>query len=189
MKQKGIFIMTNISESLIQRGTYLGYFMIESHTTKPSKKGLAPMTFKRPKYYPAPGYSKADSDAMGDIVYGLYVKEALHKIGKAGSSGKWWTRATLYGNYPNGAQKEGTETYIGEGTNHKLCETHLELYDADTPIDVYGFSVPPLVGSFRCPISNQTVRTEAPQNHTLETELTALAIEQDEDLIYSTNTC
>ena len=50
--------MTNISESLIQRGTYLGYFMIESHTTKPSKKGLAPMTFKRPKYYPAPGYSK-----------------------------------------------------------------------------------------------------------------------------------
>ena len=178
----------SLSENLKQRGVCLGYFMIQKHTTNPNKKGLAPMTFIRPKYYPAPGYSKADSDAMGDIVYGFYAMENLHKIGKAGSSGKWWTRAQLYGNYPNGAQKEGTEPYIGEGTNHKLCETHLELYGADTPIDVYAISVPRLVGSFHCSVTMQTIRTEAPQNHTIETEWTATAIEEGENLIYSTNT-
>ena len=162
----------SVSANIQKNGTYLGYFVIEEHTTNKNSS-------KPSRTYERLGFVKAlerrDYIAMGDIVYGMYVNDVLVKIGKAGSSYGWAVRLQTYAVDPK-----------GEATNRKII-THLkEDFTADTKVHVYGIAVPRVKSEYFCPVTNETVSIELPQNHQVETYMTSVAEEEGEDLIFCT---
>lgn len=164
----------SVSTNIQKVGTYLGYFTIVEHTTntnndKPSR------TYEKLSFTKAPGMETRDFKAMGDIVYGMYVNGTLVKIGKAGSTNGWAGRITTYGVDPK-----------GEATNRKII-THLkEDFTYETKVEVYGISVPRVVSEYFCPVTCETISIELPQNHQVETHLTAEAEMEGEDLMFCT---
>ena len=74
---------SKVSAQISTKGTYLGYFEAEKHTTnvnndKPSR------SYERLTFIRADGIERRDLISMGDIVYGMYVDNKLVKVGKAG---------------------------------------------------------------------------------------------------------
>jgi len=162
----------SVSDKIQSTGTYLGYFNVVTHTTnknndKPSRE------YQRLKFTKAPGMQTRDFNAMGDIVYGMYVNSSLVKIGKAGSGKGWTGRIGSYSNDP-----------AADPTNNKIIQIMNDDYKKDTRIEVYGFSVPRMQSDFFCPITNETIPISLPRNHPVETHLTAEAELEGEDLIF-----
>jgi hypothetical protein len=164
-----------VSAAISTKGTYLGYFEAEKHTTnvnndKPSR------SYDRLAFRRADGIERRDLISMGDIVYGMYVDNKLVKIGKAGGLMGWAQRASTYAVDP-----------AGEATNRKILKHLAEDFKTKNPkIYVYGLSVPRIKNTFFCSITQETIDIELPQNGEVETHLTAVAEEQGEDLIFCT---
>ena len=65
--------------------------------------------------------------------------------------------------------------------------THIkEDFTYETRIAVYGFSVPRIRTEYFCPVTRETILVDLPQNHQLETYLTAEAEAEGEELIFCT---
>tara|TARA_R110002072_G_scaffold186997_6_gene343803 strand:+ start:49 stop:564 length:516 start_codon:yes stop_codon:yes gene_type:complete len=164
-----------VSAQISTKGTYLGYFEAEKHTTnmnndKPSR------SYDRLAFRRADGIERRDLISMGDIVYGMYVYNTLTKIGKAGGANGWAQRAQTYSVDP-----------AGEATNRKILKHLAEDFKTKNPkIYVYGLSIPRIKNTFFCSITQESIDIELPQNSEVETHLTAVAEEQGEDLIFCT---
>lgn len=166
--------MANVATSLKKVGTYLGYFTIRKHTTNVNNNNPS-RTYEKLVFTKAEGMETRDFKAMGDIVYGMYVNGGLVKIGKAGSTNGWAGRISTYGVDPK-----------GEATNRKII-THLkEDFTYETRVEVYGISVPRIHSEYFCPVTRETVSIELPQNHQVETHLTAEAEAEGIDLMFCT---
>ena len=166
--------MTNVSTNIKRVGVYLGYFTVQEHTTnvnnnKPSR------TYNKLAFTKAEGLEPRDFKAMGDIVYGMYVNDQLLKIGKAGSTNGWYGRITTYGVDPK-----------GEATNRKIITSLNENFNENIKVHVYGVVVPRVKVDYFCPVTQQTISSELPQNHQVETHLTSEAVVEGEDLMFCT---
>ena len=166
-----------VTKNIKKIGTYLGYFTIINHTTnvnnnKPSR------TFEKLAFTKATGMETRDFKAMGDIIYGMYVNDQLVKIGKAGSTNGFAGRISTYGCDPE-----------GEATNRKII-THLkEDFTYETRVEVYGIAIPRIHSEYFCSVTKETVSIDLPQNHQVETHLTAEAEAEGEDLMFCTCKC
>ena len=166
----------NVSDEFLSKGTYLGYFEVETHTTNKDKDDKPSQSYERLVFHRALNIERRDLIAMGDIVYGMYVDNKLVKIGKAGGAEGWASRAYQYSHDP-----------ANDKTNRKILKHLREDFATKNPkVFVYGLSVPRIKTTYFCPITNETVDIEAPQNGAVETHLIAVAEEQGENLIFCT---
>ena len=164
-----------VSKNIRKVGTYLGYFTVQEHTTNKDKPNKPSRTYEKLVFTKAEGMETRDYKAMGDIVYGMYVNGQLRKIGKAGSTNGWSGRITTYGVDPE-----------GERSNRKIITHIKEDFTYETRIAVYGFSVPRIRTEYFCPVTRETISVDLPQNHQVETHLTAQAEAEGEDLMFCT---
>ena len=167
----------NVSDGFLSKGTYLGYFEVETHTTNKDKDDKPSQSYERLVFHRALNIERRDLIAMGDIVYGMYVEDDsynLTKIGMAGGAKGWASRAYQYSHDP-----------ANDKTNRKILKHLREDFATKNPkVFVYGLSVPRIKTTYFCPITNETVDIEVSQNGAVETHLIAVAEEQGENLIF-----
>ena len=162
----------SVSDEMQSTGTYLGYFNVVTHTTN-KNNDKASREYQKLEFTKAPGMKTCDFNAMGDIVYGMYVNSNLVKIGKAGGAEGWNQRWRTYGSDP-----------ANDKTNNKIIQIMNKYYKKTTRIEVYGFSVQRIQSPFFCPITNETISVESARNHEVETYLITEAELEGEDLIF-----
>lgn len=117
--------MKKLSSQVKKKATKIGHFHVHGDT----------MTFNRVK-----GLRAKDIKALGDVVYFMYVKNKMYKIGKAGGASGFVGRA---GTYNRGR--------LGDATNNRIIDVMEDIGEND--IDVYAVSVPRPSVEYICPLT------------------------------------
>jgi hypothetical protein len=112
--------------------------------------------------------TRSDFRSMGNIVYFMYVKDQLMKIGIAGGEGGWYGRVSMY--------KAGPSSR-GDATNTLILKVMKEI--RETRIDIFAVSVPKLNVTFTCPLTGDTINDDIEVNQKLEKILTARYLNED----------
>lgn len=110
----------------------------------------------------------SDFRDMGNIVYFMYVKDNLMKIGIAGGKGGWYGRV---GMYKAGASKRG------DATNRRILKVMSTL--GESKIDIYAVSVPKMQISLTCPLTGDIIEDEVEVNRLVEQNLTQRYLNED----------
>jgi hypothetical protein len=105
---------------------------------------------------------------MGSIVYFMYVKDRLMKIGIAGNAGGWNGRVGMY--------KAGAGPR-GDATNRLILKAMKDI--SETRIDIYAVSVPKTKITFTCPLTGDIINDEIEVNQKLEKSLTKRYLEEN----------
>jgi hypothetical protein len=106
---------------------------------------------------------------MGNIVYFMYVKGRLMKIGIAGGSRGWYGRVDKY---KGGASKRG------DATNRRILRVMKEL--GESKIDIYAVAAPKMPISLTCPLTGDIINGEVEVNRTIEQNLTSRYLSESE---------
>lgn len=134
----------SIAVSAAEAGKYIGYFTVTEDN----------MSFKRE------GYSRQDILKMGDVVYFMYVRGQLMKIGKAGGATGFQGRANTY-----------SQGRFGDATNRKILDYMKGLGESE--IQVYAISVPREEVYRQCPITGREVKYSVSMHKEYEAFLTS----------------
>jgi hypothetical protein len=117
----------SFAKEALKKAIHIGYFHVHGDT----------MTF-----YRKDGYRAKDIKALGDVVYFMYVKGELYKIGKAGGASGFVGRA---GTYNRGR--------LGDATNNRIIDVMEDIQQKD--IEVYCVQIPRPVVEYTCPITGE----------------------------------
>lgn len=107
---------------------------------------------------------------MGNIIYFMFVKDQLMKIGIAGGSSGWNGRV---GMYRNGAGPRG------DGTNLRILRVMNEIKESH--IDIYAVSCPKQKISFTCPLTGGIIEDEVEVHRLSEQHLTRQYLTESDD--------
>lgn len=105
---------------------------------------------------------------FGDMVYFMFVKGKLMKIGKAAGAGGWYSRMGMY--------QQGS---AGDQTNKLILRVMKEL--GENTIDIYAVQSPRQTISVTCPITGYTYEPEVETAKDTETRLTQMFLTESSD--------
>lgn len=117
----------SFAKAALKKAIHIGHFHVHGDT----------MTFHRKDVYRA-----KDIKALGDVVYFMYVKGELYKIGKAGGASGFAGRA---GTYNRGR--------LGDATNNRIIDVMEDIQQKD--IEVYCVQIPRPVVKYTCSITGE----------------------------------
>jgi hypothetical protein len=112
----------------------------------------------------------SDYRNMGNVVYFMFVKDQLMKIGIAGGAGGWNGRVGMYRN--------GTGPG-GDGTNARILRVMKEI--GETHIDIYAVSCPKQKISFTCPLTGDIIEDKVEVHRLTEQYLTRRYLTESEN--------
>ena len=139
------------SSAPLEKAIHIGHFHVHGQTMRFNRK---------------PEFRAKDIKALGDVVYFMYVKGELYKIGKAGGASGFENRA---GTYNRGR--------LGDATNNRIIDVMDDIQESD--IEVYCVQVPRPVVEYTCPITNEVHKISVSIHKDIETLYTNNYLNED----------
>jgi hypothetical protein len=139
-------------KKIINKSVYLGELKLNNNGT---------MKFETPHKRNAWQRNRQFFYDLGDVVYFMFVKGELMKIGKAGGKGGWYVRANLY---------EAGISSRGDKTNKMIVEKLQEM--GEDTITILAIQSPRITTSIKCPVLKESVEVELETATQLESVLT-----------------